>query len=74
MICFRQLQTDGNHIMLSFDSNDQAIADEIIKQLETKNYDVQTPEGGGGHNIAEEYVILLMFQRYILCFLVCQKT
>jgi hypothetical protein len=56
MICFRQLQPEGNHIMVSFDANDQNIANEIVTQLENKTYDVQTSEGGGGHDVAEEYV------------------
>ncbi len=42
--------------MVSFDTSDQAVAEEAINELERKGYLVWTSEDGGGHHVAEEYV------------------
>jgi hypothetical protein len=40
--------------MVSYQSDDQALAEKVIEQLESKGYRVWTPEDAGGNNVAEE--------------------
>jgi hypothetical protein len=40
--------------MVSYESSVQALAEEVMQQLETKGYLVWSPEDSGGHNVAED--------------------
>lgn len=62
--------------MVSCHPDDQAVADEIATELENKNYDVVTSEGGGGHTIAQEYVDSpsSLKNMHVAFRLVCLKT
>ncbi len=56
-----RLQPPDKHIMILYEPNDQAMAEAVTDELTNTGYGVRTCGDAGGHQIAAEYVRLLIF-------------